>query len=492
MSDEAAMLRRLLAEPASSDAPEADMLLSSLPPDTARLLELCAIPHTFDAETVRVLDPSVSEDEAKAFVAEVATLPSVTPLKHCLALHDVLRGQLFRRWLAPARRHGFAAASARLTAHYGLAGDPDSRVVETFHAFGADPAAGLVRLRALFHDLRAARLHDKAEDLLQLIGEYRPALDPTERAWLGYFTAQLESDRDRFELTEALLAPLDVGVLPRVLAARILVLRGAALRRLGRVVDASALTARAQALVTAPPVEQGLLSRIHHELGELARARGDVSTAETEFSAEADIAERLGDRLARAGALNGLANAIQRTDPRRALAVFETIKPLLSDPSDRLRLAALLNNLGRAAADLGLWDKSRDAYEQSLAMKREAADLAGIATTRLNLARVLTALKRPEEARAALTEAAVSFETLRRPADAARARRELARLLVAIGVPDEAAREAEHAAQLCEVAGDARGAHSVRREFRRRKRRRVWVWSLTAAAAAATLAGFLV
>ena len=130
MSDDAAALRQMLAGLAESESKEADLLLLQLEPEVAQLLELCAIPHAFDRVLVKVVDPSAARPLVDAFMAEVSSLSAVTELKDSFVLHDVVREQMFRRWLAPERRATFSATSDRLAEHFAAVAPDDAARAE--------------------------------------------------------------------------------------------------------------------------------------------------------------------------------------------------------------------------------------------------------------------------------------------------------------------------------------------------------------------------
>src|SRR5262249_11990108 len=95
--DPTGSLRQILAQLAGTQTQDADLLLMQLDPQPAQLLELCAIPHLFDHDVVRVLDPRAPVDVVDSFMDEVQSLPSIRQIGDCFAIHDIVRGQLFGR-----------------------------------------------------------------------------------------------------------------------------------------------------------------------------------------------------------------------------------------------------------------------------------------------------------------------------------------------------------------------------------------------------------
>src|ERR1700734_3637947 len=105
MTDSVSDLQALIG--GLSGASEADLLLMHMDPTLEHRIRLCAVPHTFDAEVLRVLDSSLSDEEAAAILTEFQLLPGVVQSTDGLALHDVVRAQLFRRWLLTENEQEF-------------------------------------------------------------------------------------------------------------------------------------------------------------------------------------------------------------------------------------------------------------------------------------------------------------------------------------------------------------------------------------------------
>jgi hypothetical protein len=156
MTDEGDALRQMLANLGGSDAQDADLVLMQLERDAAHLLELCAIPHAFNEILLAVLAPEASQDLRTGFLAELQLLPAIIDNDGDFALHDIVREQMFRRWLAPERWEEFAAASDRLARYFGALSPLDSadaeanRAISVFHQIEADTDTGFAAFLALY------------------------------------------------------------------------------------------------------------------------------------------------------------------------------------------------------------------------------------------------------------------------------------------------------------------------------------------------------
>src|SRR5579863_7301461 len=114
MADIVADFQKLISGLSSSTSQETDLLLLQLDPIAAGRIRLCAIPHSFNSAVLRVLDPGLDTSAADDVMREFQDLAAVVQLPNALALHDVIRHQLFRQWLLPERQREFSSVSRRL------------------------------------------------------------------------------------------------------------------------------------------------------------------------------------------------------------------------------------------------------------------------------------------------------------------------------------------------------------------------------------------
>jgi tetratricopeptide (TPR) repeat protein len=469
-SDATASLQRILVGLAGAETQDADLVLMQLDPQPARLLDLCAIPHLFDSELVRVLDPQASLELIEIFMGEVQSLPSVRQLGDSFALHDTVRSQLFERWLQPLRHTDFVTASLRLAEHYegtsrsgGQAEAEANEPVVMFHRIGANLEAGFGSFQNLYRRYRESARYSACDGLVRLVAEYHPILSDQQRSWLTFYDAETARDVHDLERAVLLLTELTRQEPEPALAIRVHVNLSAVLRGLRRLEAAREQARLALQLASAYPEGGALAHLAHQELGLIARDEGDVEKAGHHLRLALELGTATGDRLVVASAYNGLGTVLQKFDPRQAIMVLESGAAQLE--GDALRRAQVLNNLGLAYANVGDWAKSQQSFQWSLEIKRAAADLYGQALTLLNVARVYQARRQPFAARNALIESATLFETVRDSGSAAAARRELARVLRLAGEAEQAMHEAATAVRLFEQTGRGADAQALRWEF---------------------------
>ncbi|MET4388807.1 tetratricopeptide (TPR) repeat protein [Bradyrhizobium sp. F1.4.3] len=493
-------LQELIGELSSSQSRESDLLLLQLDEENGRRLRLCAIPHSFDAATLQALDPSLSLQDVKFTLEQFQVLPAVTLSGDCLVLHDVARQELFSQWLSPEHRPEFAAASARLVEFY----KPDEndnpvdaatkQISRLFHLLGADPDAGLWEFQDAYQSRRSLGRFSDCESLLRLLREYEPALEGEQRNWLNYYQAEVADDNRDLDAALAVLDRLRQDTPAAALRSMVLLRSASVLRRLERLPEAE--SAGREALKFVNGVERSPIRHlIHHELGLIARDRGDFEEARTELMRSIELAKAASSHRDVVVAYNSLGTLLRKPDPREALKLFRECLDLLDPDLDKLRMAQVLNNLGLASADLQEWENSSQYFQASLQIKRDALDLAGEASTLLNVSRVYRAEEKWEDARSALMMSAKLFEDVRDPVRAAQALRELARLMRLRGGADAAAHYAVRAVECLRRAGREADASQVEQEFAPKKSRRrwlIWVAVILAVAVAIVLAVELV
>jgi tetratricopeptide (TPR) repeat protein len=468
---------------------ESAILLLRLSNESAHRMRLCAIPHSFDTEILRVLEPGLAPALAEAFMNECRDQPEIMQLADCLALHDVVRDQLFREWLTLERRSEFADASRRLADHYRAPAGPTAAAAVRerayiFHLLGADLDEGFREFQRLYQERRDKSRFSECESLIRLLHEYEPVVDPSQRAWIRYYEAEIADDNRQLAQATERLETLLRETIPDDVRCMALLRLGSLRRRLGQF-EAAEIRCRECLELSARLTTGGAPARlVHNELGIIARDRGDFDAARRELKFALELAKTEGDCADLAVAYNSYATLLLKPAPREAVAALDACLKLLDPQHDGVRIAQVLNNLGLAYADLGEWNESANYYSRSLVIKRAAADLHGLASTLLNIARVHRARNDFAKARETLMESAALFERVKDRSMAARVHRELARAaLAADASPGGAADVAAHANKAIELfaaEGNDAEAAATRREFpllgvRKRRRRIIWV-----------------
>lgn len=463
-------LQELLGGLSSSETRESDLLLLQLDEVNAHRLRLCAIPHSFDATVLRALDPELNAPEAERTIDEFQKLPAVAPSADCLTLHDVARQQLFGQWLLPERREEFAAASARLVDFY-REKDDDTPVEATakrtsrlFHLLGAEPVEGFRQFQIAYQTLRDQDQFSRCEALLRLLQEYEAVLGNDQRDWLTYYGAEVADDNHNLAGAMESLGALRARVLSARLRSLVLLRSASILRRLGRPDDAAARCREALAAGDGAEARE-VRHLIHHELGLIARDRGDFAGARIEFERTIELARAASSRRDVIRAYNSLGTLLLKPAPREALKLFNECLNLLNPDQDKLRIAQVLNNLGMASADIQEWQASGQYFSRSLEIKRESHDLFGEASTLLNVSRVYRAEQKWDEARTALMNSAKLFEDIHDALRAGLAARELARLTKSLGANESSEHYARVAIDWFGRAGKETLAQEIQREF---------------------------
>jgi DNA-binding SARP family transcriptional activator len=259
---------------------------------------------------------------------------------------------------------------------------PGAETVEVYEAArrgeGPEPEAS-----------ETAQLHELMADLLTLQGRYREA-DRSYRTALELGAsplvvrrkmADLHQRRGDYEEAERLytaaLAELEgEQVQPeddQAQLARLLADRSLNAHRRGRTEDAGNLAA--QALRGAESAgDEPALAQAHNILGMLASHAGNEQVAVEHLEKSLGMAERSGDAVATAAALNNLAHALRHSDVERALKLAERALDLCVRVGDRHREAAMHSNLADLLQAAGREEEARRHLRISAAMFAEVGE----------------------------------------------------------------------------------------------------------------------
>jgi tetratricopeptide (TPR) repeat protein len=414
-----------------------ELLLQSMEPESARLLRLCAIPHQFNVNILRVLDPALDADAAQSLYDEFSHLHVVSITPDWMALHDDARRHLFNMWLGPPTEEEFTGASARLAEYFGRRMKEThgelSAVIQRhwmFHLIGADQAGGFATFEDLSQQFRRQFRLGDCEGLINLVHEYDRVLTPERALRLNYqegVTALLRSDWEGAEtIFQAILSknPQDPGLLARVYN-RLGIIRAENRNRFAAIKHFK----EALRIASSLPRADQLVCRIYHDLGVAYRERGETSKAEEMLNKSAELARRSNDPTSLAMIHNSLGTLYHKSGKsRRAIESYDKCISYLTASGGRFQLSQVYNNLGLVYRGEGNWKKSEEVFRRSLEIKRQTGDTLGQAKTLSNLITVYQNSKQDEQAIEASLEAIRLFGELHDTYGKALVKRDLAHL----------------------------------------------------------------
>ena len=415
-----------------------ELLLRTMEPNAARLLRAAAIPHGFNADLLRVLEPGLDGAEADRLCLQFLKLSMVTSVEGMLRLHDEARSHLFQWWLADERRPAFGSLSDRLAKHFAAEAEHTSGAEQTaavnrhiYHLLGADLAAGFDAFKARFRQARAQFALAECEALLGLVKEYGALIDPVRQLWITHFDGNLYSDQRRFEDAEqAYRAVLANGGAPPDLKAGSFYRLGHLERDQRRWSDAKAAYGQALTILRSAPQADDLEYRVLDGLAAAQRESGELDQAELTLQTSIKLANGKQDLPALANSYNSLGLLLQaRRDTQPAIAQFEKSVALFEQLKAPFQQAQVFNNLGLAYSDMTEWEKSRDYFERCLAIERERAHTLGQAKTLANLMRVYYSIDQEGKGRDAADRAVGFFVDLRDWFHAGIVKRDFGRIL---------------------------------------------------------------
>jgi len=451
-----------------------ELLLQSMEPESARLLRLCAIPHQFNVNVLRVLEPALDAEAAQAMYEEFSHLHVISIAAGFMALHDDARRYLFNKWIGPPTEEEFAAASARLAEFFARRVEETdgelSAVVQRhwmFHLIGADQARGFDAFESLCQQFRRQFRLGDCEGLINLVHQYDRVLTPDQSLRLAYqegVTALRRCDWERAEKTfQSILSekPQDPGLLARVY------------NRLGTIrvenrnrFDAIKHFKEALRIASALPRADQLVSRIYHDLGVAYRERGEMSRAEEMLNKSADLAGRSNNLADIAMIHNSLGTLYHKAGKtRRAIESYDKCISYLTAGGETFQLSQVYNNLGLVYRGTGDWKKSEEFFRQSLEIKRQTGDTLGQAKTLSNLVTVYENSEQDGQAIKASQEAIRLFGELHDAYGMALVKRDLAHLYRRRDEKELAVQTLREAIKLLEESGEFIQAENTRRSL---------------------------
>ncbi len=413
-----------------------ESLLEQLEPQSARYLRLCAIPHQFDPDILRVLAPELNPGQVETYCEEFSSLPVITFNQDGMAFHDKARHYLFQHWLDPPVSKDFVGASGRLAAYFAKRyevsqGEQQKNytIRRVFHLVGASQQTGFDEFQQLCRQMRHQfRLND-CEHLIKLVHEYDKILSPEREMWLTYHEGKLAADRCQWELAEELIKRIINGAAPPDLSVL-------AYNRLGMIFDerrefskAIAYYKKALKIATTLPNARRYKYRILHGLGTAYRDIGNLEEAENLLKKSIDLAAEMNNQSGLAMGYNSLGTLYNlRRKTSEAIELYEKSLENLNKTGDSFRTAQVYNNLGLVYAERTDWRKSCAFFERSLDITRQSGDALGQAKTLNNLTRIYQNLGLKEQAIETAQRAIRLFEEMREYYSSALTKRDLGRL----------------------------------------------------------------
>ncbi|WP_429886356.1 tetratricopeptide repeat protein [Geoalkalibacter halelectricus] len=464
-----------------------ELLLARMEPRKANQLRLCAIPHHFDADLLRLLAPELDADLARERCEEFMRLAIVIASGEDLILHEEARTYLFHWWLRPENWPDFVAANAALVDWFShREGEPPEAQREEwqdqrmFHLLGCDQEQGFAEFERLFgaarHDFRLSR----CAALLRLVEEYRAVLDPEQGLWLDYQTGKLSLDRNDLGQAQgffdAILAAAQTPTLLRIKTHS----------RLGQLAAARqnyslAITHYRQAMELA--ADAGLdypTHRILHDLAAAHRDNDEPRQAEQILNQAIEGATRAGSLLDLAACYNSLGTLhLRHGDLEPAVSAYRQCLDHLEQGGYRFRMAQALNNLGMALVRQGALGEGEQHLSQSLGIKRQAGDSLGVARTLNNLVEVYRRQGKSDLALGACVEALGLFDEMRAGFEAATAYLNLSQLYrdrQAQDLSRQACEEAIKRFRACGAQDQVETAQTLLTSFEARRGLPWWGW----------------
>jgi tetratricopeptide (TPR) repeat protein len=434
-----------LIEQHAAEGASIDLVLGQLERDEAALLRKAAIPHQFNPEVLRVLEPSLTEEQADARFRRFTRLSTVISTPDGAALHDNARQQLFATWLAPDCLAELADISSRLLGYCEQLMDAADVVSREklrrryiFHFVAVSQDLGISTFEDEFEAYRDRLRLTACDNLLRLVREYEPVLTPLNRARVTYREAKLVSDRgDAARALQLFAAVRDEPSIDAMLRLKAWLGIGRAHDAARQWKDAADALTEALRVSEQEPRAGGFRCRILQSLASIHRDTGNLDTAEVLLKQSLDLAKAAHDEKGTAIGYNAFGTLYLRGDePEKAIASLrQSLEHMEPEDFDRSRI---YNNLGLAYMRIRNYTESARWFERSLELKRSAGDTIGEANTRNNLVRLHGEQGAMQAAIDEAAKAAGLFERVPAWTDAGHARLTIARMHHGLGQRDAA------------------------------------------------------
>jgi tetratricopeptide (TPR) repeat protein len=464
---------RLLKD-AQAAGTQSALFLQLMEPEAAQHFRLCAIPHQFDAQILRVLVPTLDDEQARRRCEEFSRLSAVTPVSESWAVHDKWRRELFAEWLQLDNHLQFQGASHQLASFFHAQADKASGEAQEialrrrmYHLLGADQTAGFDEFERMCRRARNYFRLTECAALIRLVHDYDAVLTVDRAGALAYHEGKLASDHRDWKKAEQLFTRLiqQPGAAPP-LRARAYVRIGYVLCEQGKHQEAIDAYAKAREIADSDAEAAKITPRILHEVGVAYRDLGDVQRAEQLLRESANRAATQSEWSTYAIAYNSLGCLyLNRHEAQQAISAFQTSLEKLEADKDVLRASQVYNNMGLAHAELGNWQDSESWFLKSLEIKRRSGDVQGQALALNNLSRVYVNLGRLGEAIVPATQAAAYFETVGDLGKAGIAKQNLGKHFRKLGKNDSARQSFVEAIALFVKVNDASGEAAARADL---------------------------
>jgi tetratricopeptide (TPR) repeat protein len=447
MSDVLAQFAAMIEQSSGPGGGSIELLVAQLGAE-GELIRRCAITHQFTPETLRVLDPSLDEEEATARFHRLARLSLIVRSPDGLALHDRAREQLFSGWFAPERIGELREISRRLVDHIGALADAAVGAEREklarrriFHLVAVAQDAGINAFGEEFDTSRENLRFAACDNILRMIHEYDPILTPANRGRVNYREAKLALDRGNVDRAlELFTSVVQEPAADLVHIAK--ALNGIGVAHAEECRWKRAALAFLDALRFAEEHEQthSLRCGFLLNLAAVYRDTGYIDAAEA-------LLQRSATMLASSTTPNHIAASVQNTfgtlylraaEPEKAIAALQESLEALN-PDDFAR-ARVYNNLGLASMRVPDLAAAEQWFNRSLEVKALAGDTVGQANTQINLVRLYREQQWPDKAVAAAAMAADLYARAFFWQEAGDANALLARFYLDAHKPAEAAR----------------------------------------------------
>ncbi len=372
--------------------PSLDVLLQTVAPEMARVIQALAIPHWFDADVLATVLPEDELARSAEILDEVLELPFIRSHLHGYTYHDDVRNML-RRYLMRVESERLRQWSHQFDEAFQSAHEPqdaeDVRWEQAFHQLAWDESSGLQSFDTLLNEARMGRRFVACGTLINMLEEQRPLLSVSGASQLDYYRGRLAVDLSDWDTAEEIFRDMQTTQLPEAFLANWHLYYGQTLEAKDKWLAAQNIY---QAYLQRPNISNAMTdvtARVYQRLAEVSLSLHNLSKAQEYAQRSLTLNERLGNSSARAFSFGTLGRIYSKLgDLPAAVRAFENGLSILTQTGRRFDQAELYVDLADVYLSFGRWDEAERNYQKAMEIKIEASDNYGLAFIYANLGKL--------------------------------------------------------------------------------------------------------
>ncbi len=369
--------------------PSLDIMLRTVKPSIAKIIESLAIPHWFNIGVIKSFFESASADDLTSNIDDILTLPFIRSHHRGYAYHDVTRDNL-RRYLARKDPEYYREMCRKFVDIF----EQKERVIiedeliweQMYLTLSFDEQSALESLDSMIQIARQKRRFNDFESLVHIADEQKMMISKIGKTQIDYYKGLLAFNLRRWEKADKLFQSLDIQDLKKPLATRTHLYRGMSLEMKGSSEEAVSIYNNTLGNLMDSDVNQELDARLHEQLARSYLSLGDLKMAEFHVKKSIKINQERCNNFGEALNYRTLGRIYSKfqdlTDATDAF--LESLKHL-EIAGKEFEKAQIFSDLATLYSSFARYKDAKNYYDKALEVKVEAGDNYGLAFIYSNL-----------------------------------------------------------------------------------------------------------